>query len=271
MARRLLLVFGLMLVACGCNRMNGSKSTWQQAANGSQQVEAQIADLKNRSSVLDANNQDLTKQLALSQQQSQVYKDQVAQYRKEIEHLAKDLKDTQVARVEAEKRVEAMQVSNQRRGGAIITANNSIRQSLGMVSIPGVEVHQEDNVVSIELPADELFRPGTQQLQPGGTALLDRVADAIARNYARQRIGVEGHMDSGSDTMATNTHQIAALQAMAVFDQLTQRNRIPSRQLFWVSHGSNHPRASNSTPAGRAKNRRVEVIIYPETVETGQP
>ena len=135
MARRPLLVFGLMLVACGCNRMNGSKSTWQQAANGSQPFEAQIADLKNRSSVLDANNQDLTKQLALSQQQSQVFKDQVAQYRKEIEHLAKDLKDTQVARVEAEKRVEAMQVSNQRRGGAIITANNSIRQSLGMVKI----------------------------------------------------------------------------------------------------------------------------------------
>ena len=55
-------------------------------------------------------------------------------------------------------------------------------------SIPGVEVHQEDNVVSIELPADELFRPGTQQLQPGGTALLDRVADA----FDRDPLGIEG-------------------------------------------------------------------------------
>jgi outer membrane protein OmpA-like peptidoglycan-associated protein len=35
-------------------------------------------------------------------------------------------------------------------------------------------------------------------------------------------------------------------------------------QLFLVAHGGNHPLVSNATAAGRARNRRVEIVIYPE-------
>lgn len=258
-----------LLLACGCGRMGGSKSTWQQGANGvanaSQPYEAQLADLRNRSSKLDLDNLELQKQLALSQQQSSVFRDQVTQYRKEIENLAKDLKDTQVARGEAERRIESLQASAQHRGGAIITANNSIRQSLGVVKIPGIEVRQEDQAIVMELPADELFRPGTNQITSPGSQILDQVADAIAKNYPKQRIGLEGHCDPGEGTLASGGHTLAASQAAAVFDHLTQRNRMPSQQLFWGSYGANHPRAANSTPEGRAKNRRIAVVIYPDT------
>jgi outer membrane protein OmpA-like peptidoglycan-associated protein len=34
--------------------------------------------------------------------------------------------------------------------------------------------------------------------------------------------------------------------------------------LFLVAHGSNHPLVSNATAAGRAKNRRIELVVYPE-------
>jgi len=265
--RRVALLMLLIFQAQGCQNLNGGKTAWQQGANGAQPYEAQLSELKNRASTIDANNQDLTKQLALARQQSQVFQDQVAQYRKEVEHLGKELKETQIARTDAERRAESLQASSQQRGGAIITANNSIRQSLGIVNIPGIDVRQEDQVIAMELPGDQLFRPGTAQITPEGSAVLDRVADAIARNYPRQRIGIEGYADVGIDGLAGNAHQAAALQASAVFDHLTQRNRIPAGQLFWVTHGANHPKQAGVSLAGRSRNRRVVVTVYPDTAD----
>jgi len=55
-------------------------------------------------------------------------------------------------------------------------------------------------------------------------------------------------------------------QAMAVYDMLTRGGGMPPRQLFVVGHGGSHPLVSNATDAGRARNRRVELVIYPETM-----
>jgi outer membrane protein OmpA-like peptidoglycan-associated protein len=52
--------------------------------------------------------------------------------------------------------------------------------------------------------------------------------------------------------------------AMAVYDQVTLRQQINPSQLFLVGHGSNHPVVSNATPAGRDRNLRVELVVYPE-------
>ena len=53
---------------------------------------------------------------------------------------------------------------------------------------------------------------------------------------------------------------------MAVYDGLTRIGGMPPRQLFVVGHGGSHPVVSNATDAGRARNRRIEVVIYPETM-----
>ena len=54
---------------------------------------------------------------------------------------------------------------------------------------------------------------------------------------------------------------------MAVFEQLTRRNRLPAKQFFVTAQGANRPLSPNSTQAGRAKNRRVELVVYPDLVE----
>jgi flagellar motor protein MotB len=59
---------------------------------------------------------------------------------------------------------------------------------------------------------------------------------------------------------------MAVAQAMAVYDALTRTAGIPPQQLFVVGHGGSQPLVSNATEAGRARNRRVELVIYPETV-----
>ena len=55
---------------------------------------------------------------------------------------------------------------------------------------------------------------------------------------------------------------------MALYDYLATRTRLKPQQLFVVGHGANHPVVSNGTPAGKDRNRRVELVIYPEKAST---
>jgi flagellar motor protein MotB len=63
----------------------------------------------------------------------------------------------------------------------------------------------------------------------------------------------------------TDQH-LAVGQAMTVYDGLTRLGGLPAKQLFVVGHGASHPVVSNATDAGRARNRRIDIVIYPETI-----
>ena len=63
---------------------------------------------------------------------------------------------------------------------------------------------------------------------------------------------------------AVNARYLSA-RTQAVIDQLIRRNNLPAQQLFVVAHGPNHPIGDNQSAAGRADNRRIEIVIYPET------
>jgi chemotaxis protein MotB len=228
---------------------------------------SQMQDLNRRVGQLDLNNADLHRQLAQAQQDRQSSQEQVALLQKQLGEVAARLKETQVAKVEADRQVNALQASTRSRGGATITANNSVRQSLAAVAIPGLDIRQDGEVIRIEIPADKLFAPGTVQLAPDGYRILDEVAAAVQRTYPRQRIVVEGHTDDSLAANPTGAHALATGQAQAVFTQLVQRGRLPARQLSVLAMGENHPLASNATPAGKAKNRRIEVVVYPNTID----
>lgn len=258
------------LLSSGCGQ-NAFLTPQQQMAIQQQQSTyvTQVQELERRVNELDISNRDMYSRLAQSDQQQQVYRDQVALLQQQLKDTANQLRETQLARQEAEKNVQVMNASTRKLGGAMITANNSVRQALSTIEIPGVEVRQEQDVIRIEMPADELFQTGTGQLTATAYTYLDRVAVAVARNYPRQRIVIEGHTDSGPTFVGTNTtmHQLSTTQAIAVFDTLTRRNRMPPRQFSVMGMGANYPRASNATDAGRAKNRRIELVIYPQTID----
>ena len=245
----------------------------QQVAGYPQQPQAlqpnptQLYDLDRRTSGLDANNRDLTSMLAQSRQQVQYLREQLALIQQQLGETTKRLQEAQVAKTEMEKRSQALETTAARRGGAVITANNSLQQTLRKVDIQGLDVRQEGDAIRIELPADQLFAPGTAQLVGSAFPILDRVAGELSRNYPKQRISIEGHTDSTPVYGSISNHQLAAAQALAIFDQFTRRNRLPAQQFFLGAQGPNKPLTSNASQAGRAKNRRIELVVYPDTIE----
>jgi flagellar motor protein MotB len=222
----------VLLTALGCQKGQYAQQpggfAWQQQPDPMPYM-SQMQDLNRRVAQLDANNRDLHMQLAQSQQNAQIAGDQVALLQKQLTDTANQLRTAQLAKQDAEKKVDAIAASARHRGGATITANNSIKSTLVAVDIPGLEIRQDQDVIRIELPADQLFRQATVQLVPAGQQILDSVADAIARNYPRQKIGIEGHTDTPlSGALPTTSHQLSAAQAYAVFESLTVRSRLPA-------------------------------------------
>lgn len=141
---------------------------------------------------------------------------------------------------------------------------------LDELALPGIEKRVDGGVVRLEIPSERLFEEGGAALVPGGAALLAQVAGEIDRVYPQHFIGIEGHHDTEPVDTAiwASPHQLTAARATTVFDFFTTRTPLKRGQLFLVAHGGNHPVVSNATAAGRSRNRRVELVVYPERVAT---
>ena len=240
-----------------------------QAQNSSLQqqqvaVQQRAQEIESRAQQLDKDNQDLQTMLAQSRQQSRMLEEQVTALKDQLSSTSQQLATLKEKQQLSEKEVEQMAQSTRRRTGAIITANSSLSRSLPGANLPGIEVRTDGDVIRLELPADKLFPAGSTTLAPQGAGLLDSVVAEILRFYPDQMIGIEGHTDSEPVSAQVDNLQFSAGRAMAVYQHLTSRRQFAPNQLFTVGHGSNHPVVSNGTPSGRARNNRVELVIYPE-------
>lgn len=223
-------------------------------------------ELQTRMATLDQDNQEQGQLLAQSLQQRRVLEDQLTATREQLSGAAAQLAMLKESSGEVEKKAEMLAASSKRKIGASISANSSHATTLAPFDVPGVQSRIDGDVIRIELPADRIFQPGGAQLAAEAPAFLDTIATAIAQRYPEHLVGIEGHTDNEpvSNNRWSSNHVLSVGRAMAVYDYLANRTRLSSKQLFVVGHGANHPIVSNATPAGKERNRRVELVIYPE-------
>ncbi|MCE5269077.1 MAG: OmpA family protein [Planctomycetaceae bacterium] len=226
----------------------------------------QLQQLQDRTNALDRDNQEKDTLLAQARQQTKVADDQLAATKDQLRSLTAQLAQVRVEKDGSDKRAQTFAASLQRQGGVSIDPNNSFLQTLPATNIAGVNVRRDGDVIRIELRGQVLFEPGTSRLRPGAPNLLSDVASEIARTYPDQMIGVEGHTDNDlvANAQFHNNHELSASQAMAVYDVLVSHTRLQSNQLFVMGQGANRPVVSNATPEGKDRNRRIELVIYPE-------
>ena len=271
----------LLVLASGCNRSNPYLTATPSGFLGQSgpfsaapEVTAQITELERRARLLDENNRQLTTQLAQSQQQMQLFRERSELMQRQVQDVGNQLQQSRWANAQSNQQlrglsdqVQSVQSTQSRKGGAKLTANTSNRLDGEPLRELGYSVADEGDVVRLRVPADQLFQPSTAQLTPSAAGILDRIADSLRRSYPKQRIAIEGHTDNSplyGGAFATN-HQLAAAQSNAVLDHFTKRNQMPSSQLFTLAHGENYPIGDNQSPASRASNRRIEIVVYNES------
>lgn len=233
-----------------------------------QTLAMQTQQFQQRAAQLDHDNQELQSLLAQSRQQSQLLEEQVRATQAQLRDTTDRIASLQMDNDQLRNRTTALAASVQTRSQAEIHANNTLVRNLTVSNLPGVQVRQDGDVIRIELPSDQLFNTGTAQFKYGSDAVLRAVAADVTQNYPQQLVGIEGYTDGGpinSPQYPTDQH-LSVAQAMAVYDVMVRSAGMPQKQLFVVGHGANQPIVSNATEAGRSRNRRVEVVIYPETM-----
>ena len=257
----------LLPVAAGCSNnpyaLQSQNKTLQQQQVALQQKNTE---LQARASALDRDNQELGTLLAQARQQSKLVEDQLTAVRDQLSASTSQLAQVRDEKHLSEKQTEALVASQRRRTGAQITANNSLQRSLPAMNLPGIEVRADGDVVRVELPAARLFQTGGTALQPMAGSLIDTVAIELSRAYPDQTIGIEGHTDNDFVRTAQgfDSQQLSVARATAVYQYMVSRGQVAAARLFIVGHGSNHPVVSNATSAGKARNSRVELVIYPD-------
>jgi outer membrane protein OmpA-like peptidoglycan-associated protein len=113
----------------------------------------------------------------------------------------------------------------------------------------------------ITLDSMSLFDSGRAQLKPGSTRAMVGALEMI-RTHPDKRILVAGHTDDVGNPRSNL--KLSTARAEAVRDWLTDASGIAATQFAIQGYGDSRPTASNETPDGRAKNRRVEITLVPD-------
>jgi chemotaxis protein MotB len=105
------------------------------------------------------------------------------------------------------------------------------------------------------------FQVDSAQLSPLGEQIVDTSGQVLAR-YAND-VDIAGYTDDQAITGGpyANNWELSAARATSVVERLTEADAVAPQRVVALAYGQYHPIAPNTTPAGQAQNRRVNIVI----------
>ncbi|NJD06187.1 MAG: hypothetical protein FIA97_06775 [Methylococcaceae bacterium] len=124
-----------------------------------------------------------------------------------------------------------------------------------------IDIQRSAEAVRMEVDESILFDSASASLRPEGIVLLQRLAPVLTQQQGT--VSVEGHTDPSpiSTAQFPSNWELSAARASAVTRFLVNKG-LPAGRLRAVGMADTHPRDSNATPEGRARNRRVSVVLF---------
>ncbi len=133
-----------------------------------------------------------------------------------------------------------------------------------------IDVDFTTQYVSLTLNGALLFDSGSAELKEEAKPLLDKIGQLLTR-YAQSTIEIEGHTDNVPihNAKYADNNELSSFRALSVFNYFMETTFLDPANIKHSGRGEYVPVADNSTPEGRAQNRRVEIKIY-HSLSTGE-
>ena len=213
----------------------------------SKDKETLTAENKKLTEILNAKSDELSRELAEVRQRSSELEDENNRLKDETVNLRKT------------KAEEAQKTSR--------TYEEMLEKMKIEISQGQVTISELKGKLTVNLVDAVLFDSGKSEVKPAGLVVLQKVID-ILKTVKDKAIRIEGHTDnvqiSGPlSKKYPSNWELSSARAINVTRYLQQQGIDPS-VLSAVAYGEHHPVAGNNSDEGKAKNRRIEIILVPK-------
>ena len=278
----LMVVFLLSIMVGGCVSSSKFEKKVAEADGLNQALQA----LQQKYDKLTAENNDLKdqfKKLNGDFAQLSIQKDKITADRDELDKVLKSKSDSLSKTInELREKTAALEMENASLKESVAnlkktkeeevksvskTYENLMQEMKGEIAQGQVAITELKGKLTVDVLDKILFASGEAEVKPEGLAVLQRVID-ILKNVKDKAIRIEGHTDNVkiggalARKYATNW-ELSAARAINVTRYL-QKQGIDPALLASVAYGEYKPVADNSTSEGRAKNRRIAIILQPK-------
>lgn len=176
--------------------------------------------------------------------------------------LQNDLRERS-QRIDELERMMAAKEENMRR------LRETLSKALNSFEGKGLTVHMKDGKVYVSMENKLLFQTGSWAVGTEGRRAIVEVGKVLAQNQDISVL-IEGHTDNvpfnGTGPIADNW-DLSTKRATAIVNILAENKSINRQNLTAAGRGEYAPISSNETAEGKAKNRRIEIILTPKLDE----
>ena len=171
---------------------------------------------------------------------------------------------------ERSKRVAELEAMMSAKENAMKKLKETLSKALNGFEGKGLTVHQKDGKVYVSMENKLLFNSGSYAVSPEGKKAVVEVGKVLAENPAISVL-IEGHTDNDKFTGTVggveNNWDLSTKRATAIVTIFSENKSIIKQNLTAAGRGEFAPLMSNDLPEGKAKNRRIEIILTPKLDE----
>jgi chemotaxis protein MotB len=243
------------------------------------ELDANYTQLQNSTRDLSVKYQTSEQALAVANSRNKSLEEQIAQQKNNVvalqDALNKCLNSSSQGNVNISQLVDEINSSNRyiqqlvnaknKSDSLNMVLTNNLTRSLSAQETQDVDVKVLKGVVYISLSDNMLYKSGSYEVSDKAGATLSKIAKIIT-DYSTYDVLIEGNTDNVpiSQKNIRNNWDLSALRASSVVQALQTTYQVDPKRLTAGGRGEYNPIADNSTPTGKAQNRRTQIIITPK-------
>ncbi|OYV67373.1 MAG: chemotaxis protein MotB [Deltaproteobacteria bacterium 21-66-5] len=276
MPKKIVLSFLVVLLAAGLSACSVMQSTYQKKVDEADTLTKRLAalqkkydDLSSENTALKVRNERLISDLSgMTLQKDKLttdlayvtgQRDKLAADKEELDKILQSKSDSLSQTIfELRRKVDDLEAA---------TYENLLEKMKSEISQGQVAISELKGKLTVKMVDSILFDSGKAEVKKGGLEILGKVI-SILKDVTDKSIRIEGHTDNvqivGALTKRYPTNwELSAARAINVTRYLQDQGIDPGN-LSAIAYGEWKPVAENDTAEGRAKNRRIEIILVPK-------
>ena len=229
-------------------------------ANNNSQMKSNISSLNDQIASLQKNIDELNGKISSLENQNSQLGQQTSEQQNKLTQSQLDIQKQQ-------QRLEQLQNLLNQQKTASEELKNKMSEALKGFNSNELSVYQKDGKVYVSLSEQLLFPSGSAVVNPKGVDALSKLAAVLNLN-PDVSVNIEGHTDSiPIRGRYQDNWDLSTARANSIVRILVNTYKVDPTRVISSGHSYYEPVASNSTPEGRAKNRRTDIILSPKLDE----